>query len=193
MVCQTYGKRLKWRRQLRQLKTRSWVLDWRKSRKQRKWRESRVQSTGSPNNRLRDIREKGHKHVAYKEFLGHRSSRPGTRTIIFMFLGLRTQHKNIWPLATWSGDPRPSPKKTPDKIIYVYVPFRLRRKKVYTTTVATLFFFFAFSGSEASMVYTLLSGPMVYTLFPCFRKEMVYTRMRKEGATMVVYTLFALG
>ena len=25
------------------------------------------------------------------------------------------------------------------------------------------------------MVYTLLSGPMVYTVFPCFPKEMVYT------------------
>ena len=32
---------------------------------------------------------------------------------------------------------------------------------------------FSFSGSEASMVYTLLSGPMVYTLFPCFAQEMV--------------------
>ena len=44
------------------------------------------------------------------------------------------------------------------------------------------------------MVYTLLSGPMVYTLFPCFPKKMVYTiaffcsvtsgsgnRPRKEG------------
>ena len=34
--------------------------------------------------------------------------------------------------------------------------------------------FFPFSGSEASMVYTLLSGPMVYTLFPCFPRKMVY-------------------
>ena len=35
--------------------------------------------------------------------------------------------------------------------------------------------FFSFSGSEASMVYTLLSRPMVYTLFPCFPRSMVYT------------------
>ena len=45
------------------------------------------------------------------------------------------------------------------------------------------------------MVYTLLSGPMVYTLFPCFPRKMVYTiaffcsvtsgsgdRPRKEGS-----------
>ena len=64
MVRQTYGlrvgrlsrklrksrKRWKWRRQLRQLQTRSWVLDSRKSRKWRKPRESGVQTTGSPNN-----------------------------------------------------------------------------------------------------------------------------------------------
>ena len=31
--------------------------------------------------------------------------------------------------------------------------------------------FFSFSGSISSMLYTLLSGPMVYTLFPCFPKE----------------------
>ena len=71
--CQTYGlhmghlsrkrrksrKRHKRRRQCGQLKTRSWVLDSRKSRKPRKWREpreSRVQTTGSPNNGFRDTR-----------------------------------------------------------------------------------------------------------------------------------------
>ena len=45
------------------------------------------------------------------------------------------------------------------------------------------------------MVYTLLSRPMVYTLFPCFPRKMVYTiafccsvtsgsgdRPRKEGS-----------
>ena len=31
--------------------------------------------------------------------------------------------------------------------------------------------FFLFPGLRLSMVYTLLSGPMVYTLFPCFPKE----------------------
>ena len=46
------------------------------------------------------------------------------------------------------------------------------KKKVYTTTVETLLF--SFSGSEALMVYTLLSGPMVYTLFR-FPRKMVYT------------------
>ena len=42
------------------------------------------------------------------------------------------------------------------------------------------------------MVYTLLFGPMVYTLFPCFPRKMVYiivfcsvTRARR-GATVVV-------
>ena len=34
------------------------------------------------------------------------------------------------------------------------------------------FFLFRVWGS---MVYTLLSGPMVYTLFPCFPRKMVYT------------------
>ena len=56
------------------------------------------------------------------------------------------------------------------------------------------------------MVYTLLSGPMVYTLFPCFPRKMVYTiaffalRPRgratdreKRGPTVVVYTLFSPG
>ena len=33
---------------------------------------------------------------------------------------------------------------------------------------------FSFSGSETSMVYTFLSGPMVYILSPCLSKEMVY-------------------
>ena len=32
-----------------------------------------------------------------------------------------------------------------------------------------------FYNVEASVVYTLLSGPMVYTLFPCFHKDMLYT------------------
>ena len=77
------------------------------------------------------------------------------------------------------------------------------KKKVYTTTVETLlFFFFRVWGS---MVYTLLSGPMVYTLFPCFPRKMVYTTAffalwprgrvtarEKRGATVVVYTLFSL-
>ena len=47
------------------------------------------------------------------------------------------------------------------------------KNKVYTITVETLlFFFFRVWGS---MVYTLLSGPMVYTLFPCFPRKIVYT------------------
>ena len=46
---------------------------------------------------------------------------------------------------------------------------KLAFPKVYTTTVETpLFSFFRVRGS---MVYTLLSGPMVYTPFPC----LVYT------------------
>ena len=47
------------------------------------------------------------------------------------------------------------------------------KKQVHTTTVETLLYFF--SGSEASMVYALLSGPMVHTLFLCFSRKMVYT------------------
>ena len=56
------------------------------------------------------------------------------------------------------------------------------------------------------MVYTLLSGPMAYTHFPCFPEEMVFTiafsapspRGRatdrgRRGATVVVYTLFSPG
>ena len=38
-----------------------------------------------------------------------------------------------------------------------------------------LFFFSRFAASEASTVYTLLPGPMVYTLIPCFPRKMVYT------------------
>ena len=75
MVCQTYGLHAgrlsrKWRksrkrrkrwRQLGKLQTRSWVPCERQSRKPWKWwnpRESRVQTTGSPNNRFRNTREK---------------------------------------------------------------------------------------------------------------------------------------
>ena len=39
-----------------------------------------------------------HKHSAHKRFLchlGHRASRPGTRTKVFMLLGFRTQHINV--------------------------------------------------------------------------------------------------
>ena len=48
-----------------------------------------------------------------------------------------------------------------------------RKKKVYTTTAETRLF--PFSGSEASRVYTLLSGPMVYAPFPFFPMKMAYT------------------
>ena len=47
-----------------------------------------------------------------------------------------------------------------------------RRKRLHTTTVETLLF--SVSGSEASMLYNLISGPMVYALFPCFPKDAVY-------------------
>ena len=62
---------------------------------------------------------------------------------------------------------------------------------VYTTTIETLLLLLF--RSEATMVYTL-SGPIVYTLFPSFPKDMVYTiaflalwpwgrahRLREEG------------
>ena len=55
------------------------------------------------------------------------------------------------------------------------------------------------------MVYTLLSGPMVYTLFPCFPRKMVYrihhsffllcdlaTDRERRGAAVVVHTPFSL-
>ena len=51
---------------------------------------------------------KGTCTFSHKQFLGHpghRSSWPGTRTEMFMFFRFRTQHINIWPLATGSGDP----------------------------------------------------------------------------------------
>ena len=41
--------------------------------------------------------------------------------------------------------------------------------KVYTTTVETLLF--SFSGSEASVVYTLLPGLVAYTLSLVFSRE----------------------
>ena len=57
-------------------------------------------------------------NLAHKQFLGHpghRSSRPGTGTKTFMFLGFRTQHINFWPLATGRETPphpvgRPPPR-----------------------------------------------------------------------------------
>ena len=77
------------------------------------------------------------------------------------------------------------------------------KKKVYTTTMETLLFFFL--RVWGSMVYTLFSGPMVYTLFPCFPRKRVYTiaffalwprgratDRKRRGATVVVYTLFSL-
>ena len=76
------------------------------------------------------------------------------------------------------------------------------KKKVYTTTVESLLFFFFWVWG--STVYTLLSGPMVYTLFPRFPRKMVYaiaflrcdlgvgaTDREKGGPTVVVYTLFS--
>ena len=41
------------------------------------------------------------------------SSRPGTRTKMFMFLGFRTQHINFWPPGHRSGDPWPPGRETP--------------------------------------------------------------------------------
>ena len=62
---------------------------------------------------------------------------------------------------------------------------------------------FFFCRLWGSMVYTLLSRPMVYTLFPCFPRKMVYTiaffalwprgratDREKRSPTVVVYTLF---
>ena len=44
------------------------------------------------------------------------SSRPGTRTKTFMFLGFRTQHINFWPLATGLETPPPPPgRETPPR------------------------------------------------------------------------------
>ena len=77
-------------------------------------------------------------------------------------------------------------------------PRMFREEKICTTTVETQFSLFF--GVWGSLVYTLFSGPMVYTLFPCFPKAMVHTiiffalrpRRRatdreRRGATMVVY------
>ena len=63
------------------------------------------------------------------------------------------------------------------------------------------FFLFRVWGS---MVYTLLSGTMVYILFPCFPRKMVYTiaffalwprgratDREKRGHAVVVYTIFS--
>ena len=60
------------------------------------------------------------------------SSRPGARTKTFMFLGFRTQHINFLTPGHRSGDPRgpppsretpPPPGQSPEKFVYVYVPF----------------------------------------------------------------------
>ena len=52
------------------------------------------------------------------------------------------------------------------------------KKKVYTTTVEPSLFF---SGSEASLDYTRLCGPMLNTFFTCFPKEMVHTIVFSAG------------
>ena len=65
--------------------------------------------------------------------------------------------------------PLPESPAKPEKITHTQVK-RAGKKKAYTTTVETLL---SFSGSEAFMVYILLSGRMVYTLFPCFPGKMV--------------------
>ena len=55
------------------------------------------------------------------------SSRPGARTKMFMFLGFRPQHINFWPLPTGRETPpphrTPPPGQSPEKFVYVYVPF----------------------------------------------------------------------
>ena len=79
----------------------------------------------------------------------------------------------------------------------------VEKEKVYTTVQTLLFFFFRVWGS---MVYTLLSGPMVYTLFPCFPRKkrentIAFFALRprgratdreKRGPTVVVFSLFPL-
>ena len=64
---------------------------------------------------------------------------------------------------------RPCPRDS-----FVTPPLSVQGRKKYTPPPWKPSFF-SFSGSEASMVYTLLSGPMVYTLFPCYPRKMVYT------------------
>ena len=55
------------------------------------------------------------------------SSRPGTRTKTFMFLGFRTQHINFWPLATDRETPPPTGRETPPhpgshrKILFMFM------------------------------------------------------------------------
>ena len=84
--------------------------------------------------------EKAHKHLAHKQFLGHpghRSSRPGTRFLpagcpdenVYVPWVPHTAHKLLTP-GHRSGDPPhpvgrppPPPGQSPEKYVYVYVPF----------------------------------------------------------------------
>ena len=82
-------------------------------------------------------------------------------------------------------------------------PLTVTRKQVYTTTVETLLFLFAFSGLRPLWCIPVdFSGPLVYTLVPCFPKERFCTIVlfalwpwgratdrERVGTTMVVYTL----
>ena len=70
------------------------------------------------------------------------SSRPGTRTKTFMFLGFRTQHINFdpWPPVgrpppTGRETPPPPPGQSPEKFVYVYVPFPFLRYNSEPATV----------------------------------------------------------
>ena len=87
--------------------------------------------------------------------------------------GLRTwQHSAGVATAQVDGD-RTQPAGTAAPAIPNPAADLAGKKKVYTTTAESLLF--SSSSSEASVVYTLLSGPMVYTLFPCFPRKRVYT------------------
>ena len=80
--------------------------------------------------------------LAHKQFLGHpghRSSRPGTRFLpprypdenVYVPCVPHTAHKLLTPghrsgktpPPTRSGDPPPPPGQSPEKFVYVYVPF----------------------------------------------------------------------
>ena len=77
--------------------------------------------------------------------------------------------------------PRPEGADVPDlvqknfwsgRLRYPYVSQQGRKKYTPPPWRPPFFLFFRVCGS---MVHTLLSGPMVHTLFPCFPRKMVYT------------------
>ena len=108
---------------------------------------------------------------------GHRSAGYTDENVYVPWVQ-HTAHKHLTP-GHPVGRPPPSHKQSPDKLVYAYVPFPFPRCEQGRRSVhhhhGNPPFFFSGVWGRGPMVYALLSGPVVYTLFPFFPKERVHT------------------